>query len=488
MNDDATQLRRYIEDGSQQAFTALVEKYIDLVYSAALRRTVGDPHRAADVSQEVFTALARQARTLASHPVLGAWLHSTTRNIAVNLMLSDQRRARRQHTALELDTAQPAAPSPEWEQLRPVLDAAIDELPERDRQPVVMRFLERRPFKEIGAALTISEDAARVRTDRALDKLRGVLAQRGITSTAAALGSAVSAHGTVGAPAGLASTTAVESLAASASGTTTASAFSAPLLVTAVATAVVAFSLGAYVGAQPISAGAATASSPAFARTAALENSSNEETQRLAAEVQRLTKELSTLQAAYAKMVTDRAEAAGRPFSRIIGKPLPRHQIQESILYNLRQLAAAQDQFNLEEGRRPRSIEEIVGETAFVRRIVPVDGEDYTSLKFDGSTFTVTTAGGITVEYTNDTAPYNPATMKTDWPPEVEQARELKIKTEASRQAAVEAFRMSHRGKDPKDEKALLPFFATPQAAADFLEFIEARDAAKNSDGVNEFR
>src|SRR5688500_18007223 len=115
MNDDAALLRSYVENGSEQAFATLVHKHVDLVYSAALRRTSGDVHRAADVAQHVFTALARQADRLIQHPALSAWLHATTRNIAVNLSLADHRRERRQKIALELETAQSSAPNPEWD-------------------------------------------------------------------------------------------------------------------------------------------------------------------------------------------------------------------------------------------------------------------------------------------------------------------------------------------------------------------------------------
>jgi len=45
-----------------------------------------------------------------------------------------------------------------------VQDSAIDELPEADRTAVIFRFLEQRPFADVGAALRVSEDAARVRT------------------------------------------------------------------------------------------------------------------------------------------------------------------------------------------------------------------------------------------------------------------------------------------------------------------------------------
>ena len=64
MNDDATLLRRFVEQDSEAAFTELVQRHLDLVYGAALRRTGGDAHAAADVAQQVFAALARQARSV----------------------------------------------------------------------------------------------------------------------------------------------------------------------------------------------------------------------------------------------------------------------------------------------------------------------------------------------------------------------------------------------------------------------------------------
>ena len=216
MNDDAVLLRRYAEEGSESAFTELVRRHVDLVYGAALRRTNGDTHHAADVAQQVFTALARNARKLADHAVLGAWLHTATRNAALNLMISEKRRQARELQAFALDPATAAGGAeapPAWDQVRPVLDAAIDDLPEADRAAVVLRFLERRAFAEIARALRVSEDAARMRTERALDKLRTALARRGITSTAAALGAVVSTQSLISAPAGLAAALAAQSLA-----------------------------------------------------------------------------------------------------------------------------------------------------------------------------------------------------------------------------------------------------------------------------------
>jgi len=78
--DDQLLLVAYV-NGSELAFSALVRRHIDLVYSAALRQ-VRDPHTAADVTNAVFIVLARKAGGLAG-AVIAAWLHSTTRYVAL---------------------------------------------------------------------------------------------------------------------------------------------------------------------------------------------------------------------------------------------------------------------------------------------------------------------------------------------------------------------------------------------------------------------
>ena len=190
MNEDASLLRRYAEERSETAFADLVRRHIDLVYSAA---------------QRVFTRLARDASRLASHPVLTAWLYTATRNAALDLLRSEQRRRAREqeaHAMHELSSSAP--PGADWEKLRPVLDGVVDELGETDRAAVLLRFFEQRSFAEIGAALNVSQDAARMRTERALDKLRALLAKRGVTSTAGALAAMLASQAAATAPAGLA--------------------------------------------------------------------------------------------------------------------------------------------------------------------------------------------------------------------------------------------------------------------------------------------
>src|SRR5688572_25340527 len=115
MHDDAVLLRRYVEEDSEAAFGELVRRHVDLVYGAAMRRTGGDPHLSADVAQQVFIALARHAPRLAHDTVLGAWLHTATRNAALKLMISEKRRRVRETQAHALDAIQSAGgENPDW--------------------------------------------------------------------------------------------------------------------------------------------------------------------------------------------------------------------------------------------------------------------------------------------------------------------------------------------------------------------------------------
>lgn len=186
MDTDQSLLRQFVENGDQAALAEFVHQHMDLVYSAALRRTQGDAHAAADVAQLVFIQLARHARRLASHPALTAWLHTATRNAALTQMKADLRRRIRETSALDPATA-PEAPA-DWSQLQPIIDEALDALSQTDRSAILLRFFQHATFREIAAHLQMSEDAARMRTDRALLKLRHQLEKRGVASTTAALG------------------------------------------------------------------------------------------------------------------------------------------------------------------------------------------------------------------------------------------------------------------------------------------------------------
>jgi len=202
MTDDGELLRRYRDERSEDAFTELVQRHVNLVYFAALRRVGGDAHLADDVAQKVFADLARKALSLKNRPVLAGWLYTSTRFAAAQAVRTEQRRRtyeQEAHTMHEIL----ATPEPDWDRLRPMIDEAMDELNDREREAVLLRFFENRPLAEVGEKFSLSPDAARMRVDRALEKLRGLLAKRGIISTSAALAAAFVAQSAMAAPAGL---------------------------------------------------------------------------------------------------------------------------------------------------------------------------------------------------------------------------------------------------------------------------------------------
>lgn len=214
MTDDNELLRRYAEEKSEEAFAELVRRHVDFVYAAALRQARGSAALAQDVTQVVFTDLARKAAALSRHEVVVGWLHTATRFAAGKAMRTESRRHAREHEAHAMNEVLHESVAPvDWERLQPVLDAVLGELKERERAAILLRFFEKKPLAEVGAALSLSEMAARSCVDRALDKMHALLARRGITSTATALGLALGNQASVAAPTGLAASVAGAALA-----------------------------------------------------------------------------------------------------------------------------------------------------------------------------------------------------------------------------------------------------------------------------------
>ncbi len=214
MLEDAELLRRYAANRAEGDFTELVRRHVNLVYSAALRQVNGDAHLAQDITQLVFTDLARKAAAVASHPLLAGWLFTSTRFAAAKAVRGEQRRHAREAEAHLMDelTPDPTAQL-DWARVRPVLDDVLGELSDVDREAILLRFFENRDFAGIGAKFNVNDNTARMRVERALDKLRAQLERRGVTSTTAALAVALSNQAVVAAPAGLVATVTSAALA-----------------------------------------------------------------------------------------------------------------------------------------------------------------------------------------------------------------------------------------------------------------------------------
>jgi RNA polymerase sigma factor (sigma-70 family) len=247
---DQRLLQEYSESRAEGAFGELVRRYVDLVYSAALRM-VRDAQLAEDVTQGVFVALERSAGQLTERPVLSGWLHRTTQNLAANAVRSDvRRRAREQEAAAmnDLLSAQPG-PGPAWDEIAPHLDAALGELGESDRDALLLRYFERKSAREMAQTFGTSEEAAQKRVSRAVERLRELLAKRGVTAGAGGLVALLSAHAVHAAPVGLAlSITGSAALAGAATASLTTATATKTIAMTTLQKTLIATALAAAIG------------------------------------------------------------------------------------------------------------------------------------------------------------------------------------------------------------------------------------------------
>src|SRR5687768_7838029 len=158
-----------------------LQRHVNLVYSAALRQ-VREPELARDVTQLVFTNLARRAKSLKPKGTLAGWLLRDAHFTSLDFLRRESRRVAREQEAVAMQDQQ-TEPSHDWHRVQPRLDAALSQLGRTDRDAVLLRFFEQRTLRDVGSALGMEEEAARKRVSRALEKLRSLLARQGITTT-----------------------------------------------------------------------------------------------------------------------------------------------------------------------------------------------------------------------------------------------------------------------------------------------------------------
>lgn len=207
MIDDMELVRQYAQSKAEEAFATLVSRHVNLVYSVALRQ-VRDPHLAEEITQTVFIILARKAGSLTSRTVLSGWLCRTASYASAKALTMQRRRQHREQEAF-MQSLSSETESNVWRQIEPLLDPAMAQLGDKDHNAVVLRFLERRGFKEVSAALGTTEAGAKMRVNRALEKLRRFFNKHGICLSAAVIGGAISANSVQAAPLGLATSVTV---------------------------------------------------------------------------------------------------------------------------------------------------------------------------------------------------------------------------------------------------------------------------------------
>jgi RNA polymerase sigma factor (sigma-70 family) len=217
--DDIQQLKHYALTGAEEAFASVVARHVNLVYSAALRRT-GNPSVAEEITQAVFIILARKAASLPQDTVLAAWLHETVRLTVSTYQRGERHRLRREQEAA-MQSLLTHETSDSWKRLAPALDDAIGNLPEKDRKAILCRFFEGKSLAEVGQILGTTEDGAHKRVVRAVEKLRVHFHRRGIVLSSVALGALLGTHAVQAAPAGIAATISATATTTAAAAATT---------------------------------------------------------------------------------------------------------------------------------------------------------------------------------------------------------------------------------------------------------------------------
>jgi RNA polymerase sigma factor (sigma-70 family) len=202
--EDHQLLREYAERRSEQAFTELVHRHVDFVYSTALR-LVRENQLAEDVTQLVFIRLARKAGALGAGTVLTGWLYRTTQFVAQTVLRSDWRRRKRESVAMQFSELNLEGETV-WKEMAPLLEEAMGHLRQADQNAVLLRFFAGKSLRETGHALGISDDTAQKRINRALERLRDYFARHGVMVPVAMLGTTLAAHTVQAAPVALAST------------------------------------------------------------------------------------------------------------------------------------------------------------------------------------------------------------------------------------------------------------------------------------------
>jgi RNA polymerase sigma factor (sigma-70 family) len=216
MTSDLDLLRQFAREKSQDAFTEIVRRHLNLVYSAALRQ-IRSPQLAEEIAQSVFADLARSADKISSAGAspassLTPWLYAVTRRTAIDLIRKESRRQLREQIAVEMNNMNATANN--WTQIEPLLDDAMSALDETDRAAILLRYFENKNLREVGESLDISDDAAQKRVSRAVEKLREFFSKQKITIGASGLAVLISANAVQSAPVGLALTITNVSLAA----------------------------------------------------------------------------------------------------------------------------------------------------------------------------------------------------------------------------------------------------------------------------------
>ncbi len=172
---DAELLQEYVEEKTESAFHALVERHLSLVYSSAFRQ-LRHPALSENVAHVTFLILAQKAPRLSSATVLPTWLFCKTRHVVSRVVRVQEPPEEREQEALRLQESHGDI----WDQAALFIDDALDRLGDLERGAVLLHYFQNKRLRDVGPMLGMNEDAAEKCANRAIKKLQKFLAKRNV--------------------------------------------------------------------------------------------------------------------------------------------------------------------------------------------------------------------------------------------------------------------------------------------------------------------
>lgn len=171
---------------ASQAFSEIVGRHGGQVYQTCLRIT-RERLLAEDAAQSVFLVLARKAGRVWTEP--GIFLHSVAVRVSKVALRKETIRREKENEAMKEGVEQSCGSSArvEWNDVGREIDEAIESLPGRQREAVILHYIHGKSRSEVSSALGISDQAVATHINRAVLKLRNWLTVRGVTIETPAL-------------------------------------------------------------------------------------------------------------------------------------------------------------------------------------------------------------------------------------------------------------------------------------------------------------
>lgn len=189
-------LERFVRHQDEGAFAAILERHGPMILGTC-RRILREEHLAEDVFQATFLLLVRNAGVIRQRSSLAAWLHGVASRLARKAQADSVRAARRDYHRQPEPASEPVAEA-NWREVQQILDEELRRLPERYRLPLILCYLEGLPQEEAASKLGWTPGKLRGILERARERLRRRLIQRGLAPTA--LGLVLLAETTLAAP------------------------------------------------------------------------------------------------------------------------------------------------------------------------------------------------------------------------------------------------------------------------------------------------